>query len=90
MLLLRLQQWSFASIGALITVTALLMEPFLQLIPAYRDGQAEIGPSSLPRSTYYKDYFAYYGPNGGFSESEYCLSHGSHSCNNDDAHQEQC
>jgi hypothetical protein len=73
LLLLRPKQWSIASIGALLTVLALLMEPSLQLIPSNSDGLAEVGTSLLPRSTYYKDYKAYYGPGGDFSSSEFNL-----------------
>ena len=63
MLLCRPRQWSVSSIGALITVAALLMEPSLQLIPSYYAHPAKSGSALIPRSVYYKDYFAHYGSN---------------------------
>ena len=57
-LLLRPRQWSFVSIGGVITILALLMEPSLQLMPVYAIRQVESGTSSIPRSFYYKDYFS--------------------------------
>ena len=60
MLLCRPRQWNVASIGALITVGALLMEPSLQLIPSYYSRLSKSGTSSVARSVYYKDYYTYF------------------------------
>lgn len=57
-LLSRPKQWSVASLGATITVMALLMEPFLQLMPTYLTQKIDSSTASIPRSVFYMDYYS--------------------------------
>lgn len=56
-LLCRPRQWSVATIGAAVTVLALLMEPSLQFIPTYPMHSVVTSTASVSRSTYYNDVF---------------------------------
>ena len=58
MLLCRPKQWSLVTVGALLTILALLMEPSLQFIPAYPLRSMATSRASVSRSTYYKDAFS--------------------------------
>ena len=53
---------NLALVGALVTVAALLLEPFIQLIPSYPSLMAPYGTSSLPRSFYYRDVEMIFNP----------------------------
>lgn len=55
-LLFRPRQWSTSSVGAMITVAALLMEPSLQFIPSYPSRLVVKENASLERSLEFKDY----------------------------------
>lgn len=57
MLLCRPRQWSLVSLGAFITLLALLVEPSLQFIPSYPLRQTAAGKAFVPRSTYYNDIY---------------------------------
>lgn len=56
LLLFRPRQWSTSSVGAMITVAALLMEPSLQFIPSYPSRMVGKSSASLQRSIDFKDY----------------------------------
>lgn len=55
MMLCRPRQWSVVSLGAFITVTALMMEPSLQFIPSYPSRLTTGGHALIPTATLYKD-----------------------------------
>lgn len=56
-LLCRPKQWGLATIGAAVTVLALLMEPSLQFVPAYPMNPVISARAFTPRSVYYNDIF---------------------------------
>ena len=50
-------KWGILSIGTLLTIAALFMEPSLQLMLSYSTPSVVTGSSSIPRSVYFDDVF---------------------------------